>query len=141
VPRVLSFAWLSGKIFGSHRPFICFRAGFLRFVEELARFRSIFKTNVKGERPRLIFISGNHDVGIGSGIERTVFERFEDEFGRSSNIAITLANHTVVLLNTLPLAGAKVEEELAKDTWDFVESLAGTFEKHLCHALVCFGAH
>ncbi|ORX44088.1 hypothetical protein DM01DRAFT_1340498 [Hesseltinella vesiculosa] len=52
------------------------------------------------------YTSGNHDIGISTGIQRSVYERFRRSFGPLSAIHPLAHNHSLVVLDTVALTSA-----------------------------------
>ncbi|KAJ3195788.1 hypothetical protein HK101_011043 [Irineochytrium annulatum] len=73
----------------------------VRFNIELARFRRIFPS--EDGRP-YYYIAGNHDIGFGRNVLPFAYNRFTKTFG-PNNFNITIANHTILAIDTLSLSG------------------------------------
>lgn len=58
-----------------------------------------------GTKSRVVKMNlpGNHDIGIGSGVQVTVRDRFETRFGEANSVYV-LGNHTFVSLDTPSLS-------------------------------------
>ena len=70
--------------------------------QEYARFGDIF-FHPKTGRKIVADLPGNHDLGIGSGIQLPVRKRFNAYFGEGNRVDV-IANHTFVLVDTVSLS-------------------------------------
>jgi hypothetical protein len=92
-------------------------------------FASLGGTRNKGQRGRRFISSlpGNHDLGIGSGVQLPVRDRFHAYFGEGNRIDV-LGNHTIVQIDAVSLTAkgqAEVGNERSaiwKPTEDFISN-------------------
>ncbi|KAL1925524.1 uncharacterized protein VTP21DRAFT_407 [Calcarisporiella thermophila] len=75
------------------------------YAKELHRFRHLFRP-VSSPSPRYYFMAGNHDIGFGDSIVPLAVQRYRASFGEL-NYEIQLANHSIVVLDTLSLSSQK----------------------------------
>lgn len=86
-------------------------------------------------RDRLVMMPGNHDVGYAGDISRKRLQRYEDAFG-AFNYQLSFRGNgsgeageaeipalRIAVLNSLTLDKPVWDEELARDSWEFVETL------------------
>ncbi|KAJ2470319.1 hypothetical protein GGI02_003005 [Coemansia sp. RSA 2322] len=72
-----------------------------QWMSEYARYKSIFR-NRSPDSMRVYDMAGNHDIGIGNTVVQHALERFHSQVGPTNRI-VTLADHQLVLLDTLTL--------------------------------------
>lgn len=87
---------------------------------EFKRFEKIF-TPREG---RKIYrsIPGNHDLGLGNGIDQTIYDRFKTIFGMA-NEEVYIGNHSFVMLDSVSLSNT-VNHKINAPSKDFLTKLA-----------------
>ena len=110
------------------------------WLKEYKRFaRIFFNTWLRGgqgltDRKMVAGLPGNHDLGLGNGIQLPVRKRFQAYFGNGNRIDV-VGNHTFVSLDTVslsakgqpdPATGSQGVEESNKDIWGPVEQFLHT---------------
>ncbi|KAJ3074933.1 hypothetical protein HDU98_009811 [Podochytrium sp. JEL0797] len=74
------------------------------FDHELSRFQHIF--HLPSLENKFLYMAGNHDIGFGPQIIPQAYTRHQKIFG-DPNYSVTIANHTIVCLDTLSYSGAQ----------------------------------
>ncbi|KAI9485936.1 MAG: Metallo-dependent phosphatase-like protein [Benjaminiella poitrasii] len=68
------------------------------YATEVARFRSIFPTDID-----TYYMVGNHDIGFGNGVQKSLVDRFEQHFGPTSYV-FEKYDYTFIVLDTVSLS-------------------------------------
>lgn len=76
------------------------------FFEPLKKARPGQSPRLGGRRKVLAGLPGNHDIGIGLGVNGPVLDRFVAHFGDSNRVDV-LANHTFVSVDTASLSAVE----------------------------------
>ena len=112
------------------------------WLKEHERFRKIFfDTWSKGDnqldsdrrRRRIIAgLPGNHDLGIGTGVELSVRQRFNAYFGDGNRVDV-IGNHSFVSIDSVSLTAWKPadtsNEEIWKPTMEFLNNVGSTIDR------------
>lgn len=89
------------------------------WYQEFERFMGIFRQR-EGQQV-ISSIPGNHDVGIGDGIDMRIYHRFVSMFG-SANREVIVGNHSFVLLDTVSLSNTN-NDRIHKPAQKFLKEL------------------
>jgi len=105
------------------------------WLKEYQRFSGIFfnhwieagSSARPGQQGRKLItsLSGNHDLGFGTGIQKPVRKRFQAYFGDGNGIDV-IANHTFVSVDTVSLSAMDqqgADEEIWKPAQEFLDTL------------------
>lgn len=112
------------------------------WLKEYERFRKIFfdtwstgdEQHVSDPRRRSIIagLPGNHDLGIGAGVELSVRQRFNAYFGDGNRVDI-VGNHSFVSIDSVSLTAWKPadssNEKIWKPTMEFLDNVQTTIER------------
>ena len=112
------------------------------WLREYERFRKIFfdtwstddEHPIAGQRGRRIIagLPGNHDLGIGTGVELPVRQRFNAYFGDGNRVDI-IGNHSFVSIDSVSLTAwgpaDTSHEEIWKPTMEFLDNVQSTIER------------
>ncbi|KAK4993244.1 hypothetical protein LTR50_000573 [Elasticomyces elasticus] len=109
------------------------------WLKEYGRFGAIFfdakrvwpmyqETERRKEKKIITTLPGNHDLGFGTGVQKSVRDRFEIYFGEGNRIDV-VGNHTFVSLDTVSMSAfgqAGATKEIWKPTMDFLDEIGRT---------------
>lgn len=93
------------------------------WMDEYRRFNNLFPK--MPSKRTIMSLAGNHDIGFGDGVIESARQRFTTYFGESNNY-IDIANHTIVLLDTISLSNSK-NPRIKSDAQNFMDEFAQSY--------------